>query len=158
MICGEFTPLVIVFVTGLVPRLIWIPKQVQMAREKTEERRKDCRREGGFAHSAGQMILYDQVVDRASERYVAQSLGLYASAWDRYLPALLSSTLVQRRVESRLKDLEADDRAIARDGGVHCLHDEEVKLACEERGIDILRKEDGQLRMKLRSWVQQRTK
>ena len=51
-----------------------------------------------------------------------------------------------------------DDFAIERDGGMKRLEKEEVRMACEERGIDVLGKEDGNLRADLKRWMEQRRK
>ena len=162
LICGEFTPLVIVFMTGLVPRIIWIPKQVQSAREKVEKRRREAQRQGDFEMSARDIILQDQIpIQSSSEqkmtlKYIAQSLNLYSPVLDRYFPFLLLPALVRGRVNKRLEDLRVDDFAIARDGGVQSMSAEEVILACEERGMDVLEKEEDVLREQLSGWVERR--
>ena len=51
-----------------------------------------------------------------------------------------------------------DDFAIERDGGTKMLEKEEVRIACEERGIDVLGKEEGNLRADLKRWMEQRRK
>lgn len=56
----------------------------------------------------------------------------------------------------KLGELEVDDLAIERDGGVGKMGGEEVKLACEERGIDILGKEERKLRRDLEQWMESR--
>lgn len=56
----------------------------------------------------------------------------------------------------RLGELEVDDFAIERDGGVEKLEAEEVQLACEERGIDVLDKEERKLRRDLEQWMERR--
>ena len=162
MICGEFTPLVIVFVTGLVPRIIWLPKQRQNAREITEQRRRTSQQEGGFKQTAGAMILRNELSNLSGSsqneayKYIARSLGLYSPSLDRYIPALIPAAFIRRRVDRRLKDLEVDDFAIARDGGVQSLDKEEVIIACEERGMDVLNKEESRLREQLSRWVEER--
>jgi len=162
-ICGEFTPLLIVFVTGLVPRILWIPKQVQKAREKVEERRKVIRQTSMFNEKPINTIIKENLLSpstttsREAYKCLAQSLSLYPAWWDRFAPSLIPSGLVQRRVEARLKDLDVDDFAIARDGGVRSMDREEVLMACEDRGITVLEKEDEILRQDLEGWVQDRT-
>lgn len=51
-----------------------------------------------------------------------------------------------------------DDLAIERDGGVKMLEKEEVRMACEERAIDVLGKAEGNLRADLKQWMEQRKK
>lgn len=72
-------------------------------------------------------------------------------------PSLIPSGLVQRRVADRLKDLDVDDFAIGRDGGVRKMNGEEVVMACEDRGIGVLRREEGDLRQELDRWLRHRT-
>lgn len=69
---------------------------------------------------------------------------------------MIPTSLVRRRVYRRLGELEVDDFAIERDGGVGKMGGEEVKLACEERGIDILGKEERKLRRDLEQWMEWR--
>ena len=108
------------------------------------------------------MILRDDLSrlegprERDAYKYLAQSLGLYSESLDKFVPFLIPPGFVRRRVDARVKDLEADDWAIARDGGVRDLNKEEVVAACEERGIEILGKEDIELRKKLNSWIEER--
>ncbi|KAL6721085.1 hypothetical protein ACLMJK_000185 [Lecanora helva] len=164
-ICGEFTPLVIVFVTGLVPRVIWIPKQVRGKREKARSRRRQCRTLSGFGESGGEMVLRGRLEGmeegarkREAYRYVAQSLGLYSEVLDRWVPYLIPDEFVRRRVERRIRDLEVDDFAIRRDGGVRNMNVDEVVRACEERGMEVLDRGDGELRDELSKWVEERAK
>ena len=49
-----------------------------------------------------------------------------------------------------------DDFAIERDGGVGMMEVEEVRMACEERGINILGKEERNLRRDLEQWMERR--
>ena len=69
---------------------------------------------------------------------------------------LIPITLVKRRVYRSLGELEVDDFAIERDGGVGRMNGEEVRMACEERGIDVLEKEERNLRMDLEQWMERR--
>lgn len=50
--CGEFTPLVAIYFNGAIPRTLWVPKQIEQAREKLE-----ARRGGGLQKSAGRVRL-----------------------------------------------------------------------------------------------------
>lgn len=158
LVCGEFTPLVIVFFTGAVPRILWIPKQVQNAREQAEKRRAQSRTEGIplFAGplSRSDMESMPEETQRSALKSYAQSLDLYPAWWDRWTPTVIPMSLIRRRVYGRLRELEVDDFAIRRDGGVGKLEEEEVRMACEERGIDILGKEEESLRRDLQKWME----
>ena len=161
MICGEFTPLIVIFVSGLVPRTIWIPKQVQAARRKAEARRK-------LAHKDSSVNLVTpmrfEMIDSMLEpqrtnslHFFARSRGLYPAWWDRLPDNLIPMWLVVRRVKERMNYLEIDDFAVERDGGIGRMEEEEVVWALEERGIDVLGKNEEQLRKKLKTWMEQRT-
>ena len=80
LICGEFTPLVVIFFTGAVPRTIWIPKQVHKAREEAENRRAK-NEDAGVPLFAGTWQSNIESMPEESQREVlksyAQSLGLY---------------------------------------------------------------------------------
>ena len=69
---------------------------------------------------------------------------------------LIPMSLVKRRVYRSLGELEVDDFAIERDGGVGRMNGEEVRMACEERGIDVLEKEERNLRRDLEQWMERR--
>ncbi len=160
LICGEFTPLVVIFFTGAVPRILWIPKQVQKAREEAEERRSKSRKESVVLVAGPSQRSDIESMPQEPQRTVlksyAQSLGLYPAWWDRWIPTLIPTSLVRRRVYRRLEELEVDDFAIGRDGGAGKMAGEEVLMACEERGIDVLGKEDGHLRRDLQRWLDRR--
>ena len=135
--CGEFTPLVVIFFTAAVPRVIWIPKQVRQAQEEAEKRRSKARMESS-SFSVGPLRQPD--LDSMSEQYqrgvlkfYAKSLDLYPEWWDRWIPTLMSTSLIRKRVYGRLEELEVDDFAIARSGGVGKMEGEEIQMACQER-------------------------
>ena len=80
---------------------------------------------------------------------VAQSYGLYPAWWDHFFGSLIPEWEVKRRLYRYAEYLEADDLAIERDGGVDGLGREEVVRACEERAVDVLGKEQEELRRQL---------
>ena len=59
------------------------------------------------------------------------------------------SPLLLKRLEKRLGELRIDDSAIQRNGGIDALSDEELRLAGDVRGVDVLGKEISVLRRKL---------
>ena len=162
LVCGEFTPLVVIALSGLVPRTLWIPKQVQRAREKAEERRRlayESTSTSPLATSSGSSEKPSAGARGAEGEHavrVGQILGAYPAWWDR-LPAK-PTWAIRRRVERRLHELELDDRAIERDGGAQGLEEEEVKLAAETRGLNVSGKTDGAVREELKGWLQARKK
>jgi len=160
LVCGEFTPLVVIFVSGLVPRIIWIPKQVQGAREKAEARR-HLARQDSTVHFPGPLSF--EIIDQMDQprqtntfHYYGRSLGLYPAWWDRLPGAFDPTRVIRERVKQRVEYLEVDNFAVARDGGVERLEGQEVVWACEDRGIDVLGKGQRQLRSDLKAWMEAR--
>lgn len=155
-ICGEFTPLVVLAVSGAVPRSLWIPMQVESARRKVEERRNELFRnpdpalgleaemKGGKVEEMGQPVMV----------HIGKSLGLYSTLWDRM--GVSPTPIVRRRVKRRMEFVELDDAVIERDGGVEALDGEEVEMAAEMRGIDVLGRKEADLKMVLEEWLQAR--
>ena len=89
LICGEFTPLVVLFFTGAVPPTIWIPKQVQKAREEAEARRARIEdpRPVPFASPSWESDIESMPAEPQREvlKSWAQSLDLYP-VWVRTIP------------------------------------------------------------------------
>lgn len=69
---------------------------------------------------------------------------------------MIPTSLVRKRVYRSLGELEVDNFAIERDGGVRKMEGQEVRMACEERGIDVLGKDERNLRMDLEQWMERR--
>jgi hypothetical protein len=157
LVCGEFTPLVVIALSGVVPWTCRIPKQVDGDRKKLETRR---------AISFRNLTLpppKDEGVDglqRMQLLHISWSLGLCSSVWDwlgGQLPGL-PTPLLRRRVRRRVEYLKVDDELIMKEGGVKGMDPEEVKMACVERGIDVLGKGDGELKRRLSQWLHARQK
>ncbi|KAL2056327.1 hypothetical protein ABVK25_003350 [Lepraria finkii] len=160
IVCGEFTPLVVIFVTWIVPRTIWIPQQVEAARKEAEERRKMAIKTSPIQ---GRLALPTQVIDAMLPeprdqlyKFIAQSYGLYPAWWDKYVPSLIPGWFIKRRVRQRVAEIGVDDFAITRDGGVWRMDEEEVVRACEERGIDVLGRKNSELREELEKQLEWR--
>lgn len=73
------------------------------------------------------------------------------------LPGLPTSIL-RGKVAKRVDYLEADDNLIWMFGGVEEMSFEEVKMACVERGIDVLERKEGDVRENLQAWLDSREK
>jgi hypothetical protein len=161
-ICGEFTPFVVVFVPGIVPRAAWVPKQVEKARSKEEARRKESFQQGTLKEDESiKTVEFERKSLKDSNPqqivHMSKSLNLHSSLWERLWnrPPIW---IAKSRVERQIKYLEADDIALDRDGGVSHLSFEEVKIACVERGLDVLGQGEGTLRERLQSWIELRIK
>lgn len=135
-----------------------IPKQVLGVREKAEKRRAGSFRDGTI-DSPNELQSSEKVevedLKPAHLTHVGRSLGLYPALLDR-LGLGMPSALLRRRVREWKEYIDLDDKAIERNGGVGQLEVEELRIACEERGLDVLGKSDEQLRRVLREWLQAR--
>ena len=133
---------------------------MQKARQEAENRRAKSREESVEVFAGPSWLFKIESMPEATQhnvlKFYAQSLGLYPVWWDRWIPTVIPTSLVRRRVYTRLAELEVDDFAIERDGGVGKMDIGEVQMACEERGIDILGKEEGNLRRDLEQWMKRR--
>ena len=93
LICGEFTPLVVLFFTGAVPPTIWIPKQIQKARGEAEARRARIEEPRPIPFAAPSWESDMESMPAEAQRKVlkscAQSLGLYP-LWVRTIPMTYS--------------------------------------------------------------------
>ncbi|KAI4117929.1 MAG: hypothetical protein LQ345_001921 [Seirophora villosa] len=163
LICGEFTPLVVVFMglTGVVPRTCHIPRQIEAAQRKLEERRRESFRDGtvtmtvgGGAAAGGTGLDGLQDLPKPILAHVGRSLGLYSTLWDRL--RVPPTFLLPRRIRSAVEKIDVDDLAIGREGGVKGLSEEELKVAAEARGLDVVGKPSGVLRSVLEMWMQAR--
>lgn len=158
LICGEFTPVVVLALPGAVPFTCRIPRQVEALLAKTEERR---RRSFAQLAEAAQRIQGQQQVptkDKKAIAHISRSLNLVSPLWDTMgVPDVIvgSYVLAGRKVRAHLAFLEEDTRLLRQAGGVDALEDAEVVLACADRGIDIMGAEVSQLRSQLRSWVKE---
>ena len=152
IVCGEFTPLIVIAISGIVPWTCRIPKQIENDRRKLEERRaisflnltvEPPKEKGAMALERMQLL------------HISWSLGLGSKAWDwlgGQYPGL-PDWVLRRKVGRRLDYLEMDDKLIGECGGVGEMEEQEVRMACVERGVDVLGKSDEQLRMNLDAWL-----
>ena len=71
---------------------------------------------------------------------------------------MIPRSLVKRRVYGRFRELEVDDFAIGRDGGVEMMEEEEEEMEDEEWGMDIMGKGVDELRGDLKQWMERKGK
>ncbi|KAL1899239.1 hypothetical protein Sste5346_003162 [Sporothrix stenoceras] len=150
LICGEFTPFVVLVFPHVVPYPCRIPKQVEKLRRDVENRRSEAFKTYGQTVA----VSNDAHAETATNLLVSRSLGLVAPFWDRI--GLLSAApgLATRAVERRLAYLTEDDTLLRQAGGVPALEPDEVFLASADRGLDVLGQDEGHLREELVRWLQ----
>ncbi|WYZ41526.1 hypothetical protein EsH8_V_000421 [Colletotrichum jinshuiense] len=148
LVCGEFTPLIVIFVDGVVPYTCRLPRQISAGFAQAEERRHKSFLD--FERAAPQGVLA-AAAGAAAKKHVLRSLHLPGMMWDKigFMPPGMWAT----KGRLRMAFLEGDDKLLARDGGAAGLEEQEVRIACTERGIDCAGREDKELRRLLDEWL-----
>ncbi|KAH7029161.1 uncharacterized protein B0I36DRAFT_363740 [Microdochium trichocladiopsis] len=172
LICGEFTPLVVVAFPKLTPYTCRIPKQIDILRRTAETRREASfkalrnaapetpssatqQQGNGDKSSSSSSHELTGAIAKLAPGHIARTLGLTSRIWDRVgIDSPFSAALSQRAV----RKIAADDRLIRRDGGVGGLIDDEVVLACEQRGMNVRDQQARNLRRRLDEWVRTTTR
>lgn len=165
IVCGEFTPLVVLALPGVVPLTCRIPRQIEKLRRATEARRAassarirdKVQRISGSSSSSSSSNSPDggPALSRADlTAHAARSLGLISPLWDRLpLPDGAVALLASRRVRAHVAYLDRDGHLLSQAGGVPALEDDEVALACEDRGLPVVDRPPAELREELGRWV-----
>ncbi|KAI0010657.1 hypothetical protein F4779DRAFT_279772 [Xylariaceae sp. FL0662B] len=151
LVFGELTPLVVLAVPRLTPLTCRIPRQVEAQRRGAEARRAASRRALRYVD-----LDFDtsekgaKRLRRLAAGHVCRSLGLTSALWDRLG---VDGPLARTRADRAVAAIARDDAMIRDGGGVGALVDDEVVLACEDRGIDVLGWDVGKLRGELKDWI-----
>lgn len=153
MICGEFTPLVVISISSIVPWTCRIPKQVDNDRRKLEQRRSLSFRELVAEPPARAGV---ESLGRKQLSHINRSLGLSSKVWDWV--GGLPTDLLRGKVRRRVDYLDLDDGLIRNAGGTKDMNLEEVKMALVERGVDVLGKGGAKLKGDLNAWLLSREK
>lgn len=140
LVCGEFTPLIVLAIDGVVPYTCRLPRQIGGSMAKAEQRRADS-----FD------TLAAPPTPAAAQDHVLRSLHLVSTLWDRV--GFVMPGLWQVKGNLRMAFLAGDDALLLQDGGLSGLEVDELRIACAERGIDVLGKGDGELRRLLGDWL-----
>ncbi|ERT02758.1 hypothetical protein HMPREF1624_01060 [Sporothrix schenckii ATCC 58251] len=157
LICGEFTPFVVLVFPHVVPYPCRIPKQVEQLQRKAESRRQHAfvayGEETVASAPTAESTIRGRHATAARDVLISRSLGLIAPFWDRI--GLVSGVpgLAHRAVERHLAFLAEDDALLRQAGGVLALEPEEVLLASADRGLDVVGQDEGRLRERLVRWL-----
>ena len=156
LICGEFTPLLVPFLSPIVPKTLWLPSQWEKARRKAALRRQRyiCLEGGSVAPNARRASSTSSPVRPSgveaalgvSNYNTGITLNAWPRWWDSWLVQRMPASYLIQRIDSKTSELLLDDFAICRDGGVSAMVDEEIMMALDARGYDIIGKEMTELR------------
>ena len=116
-------------------------------------------KEGRKGDSAATTTKHIRIEAIAKDVEISSDLGMIGArlhAWPRPLDRVLGwipPSVLSGRKSGTAQALVVDDIAIEREGGVAALVDEEVKMAMDARGQDVLGKEVQELRGRLEECV-----
>ncbi|KAF3763666.1 hypothetical protein M406DRAFT_341124 [Cryphonectria parasitica EP155] len=159
LVCGELTPFIVLGFPGVVPLTCRIPRQVELLRRRAETRRATSAarlhdEEEGEEEEDEEKVRSAALDPARAASHIARSLGLVSPLWDRLaLPDAAVAFLARRRLHGHLAFLAEDDALLAQAGGAAVLEGEEVRLACEDRGLDVLGRDVEDAREDLRQWL-----
>ncbi|KAI1325400.1 hypothetical protein F5Y16DRAFT_377925 [Xylariaceae sp. FL0255] len=151
LICGEFTPFIVLAFPRITPVTCRIPAQREKIQKSAAKRRKYALE----LHLKNQDELNNPKTtamrrEGLQDGHICRMLNIGSSLWDRLN---LAPPLSQVRIWHTLSRLATDDRLIREGGGVHKMVDEEVVLACEDRGLNVIGRTADELRYELDSWL-----
>lgn len=180
---GEWTPLLVMFATPIVPYNCRIPRQVRRSREKQEERRRRSFR-GAFRDLDGSdrsklyvptpahvdhVLAAGKTADGRSTNalsHICRTLNIYPGWQDALRAVRPAATVLEASTRRSLRKhltnyLRRDDEYLLRSRSKDLsttipslLSDEEALIAAEERGIDILNRPLSDVRRDLNSWLE----
>ncbi|GAB1317554.1 Letm1 RBD domain-containing protein [Madurella fahalii] len=143
LICGEFTPFVVLVVPRVVPLTCRIPQQVDKLLRGEEARRRRGREE---ARSRAVVGKAGDLEEGTEVKLLAEVLGLSSFSWT-------PGFVLAPKVQARLKFLAVDDALLVQAGGEPALVADEVRLACADRGIAVLGRSVEEMREALGKWL-----
>ncbi|KAI1812204.1 hypothetical protein GGS20DRAFT_41489 [Poronia punctata] len=148
LVCGEFTPIIVLLFPRMTPYTCRIPQQMSVIRKSVEARRAASFR--ALAHVDGYGTELSPALEKVADGHICRSLNRGNAIWDKVgFDVPFASSHAARAI----RHIVADDALIREGGDVGALVDDEVVLACEDRGIDTLGKEAETLREQLGDWI-----
>ena len=154
IVFGEWTPLIVPFMSGIVPGPCRTPAQIQGDLQKLEARRQASFRT--LTEVLDNRALTVERLSRDQVLHVCRSLGLLGMWAERIGVAGVMDGVgwLRRKLIRRVEYLLLDDELIRRDGGVIGLEKEELRRAASERGLDVLGPNEESLKETLELWVE----
>ncbi|PHH76676.1 hypothetical protein CDD82_3893 [Ophiocordyceps australis] len=149
LVFGELTPLVVIVMDGVVPYTCRIPRQVQKGLQGAEQRRQRAfqQLESRCPHGP----LSPNLTPRLAQAHVLRTLDLAGHVWDSV--GFIPPGIWHVKGNLRMAFLMGDDINLVQDGGVTGLMPDELRIACSDRGIDVLGKSNTELRLWLGDWL-----
>ncbi|KAL2891856.1 Free methionine-R-sulfoxide reductase [Ceratocystis lukuohia] len=154
LVCGELTPLIALYIQGIMPYTCRLPTQLHKDMAAAE-----ARRAASFVRLApilptGLCGAYlPSNAGALARRHILSSLHLMPALLDRIAGELLAPLYWRLKGIARLRFLAVDDSLLRRDGVTEALSDQELKLACVERGLAVTDVPLQIMRDQLRRWL-----
>ncbi|ETS01066.1 hypothetical protein M419DRAFT_99967 [Trichoderma reesei RUT C-30] len=149
MVAGEFTPLLVVFVSGILPFTCRFPSLMKDILEKAERRRAAAFNDLESKYPEG--AFSPQITKAVARQHILRTLDLSGAMWDRL--GFTPPGMWNIKGKLRLSYLEVDDKRLLDGGGPSGLEVEELRIACAERGLNVLGKSEEELRRRLGDWL-----
>ncbi|KAG9593701.1 hypothetical protein KCU86_g7840, partial [Aureobasidium melanogenum] len=177
---GEWLPLIVPFVPSAVPRTCRIPKQIEDMRKGVEERRKKSFRQGlktpkpaeendeamPTSMAGGKKALprlymsmrtaqHIVKLGKQESMHVSRVLGIGGRLFDSMG---VQHPLFPVKLMRHLGYLHIDDELLLQDWVLShlTLSTEETRIACEERGIDVVGRGESEMKEDLSKWLEGR--
>ncbi|KAI1370824.1 hypothetical protein F4677DRAFT_341566 [Hypoxylon crocopeplum] len=150
LVFGEFTPLIVLVFPRLTPYTCRIPKQSEALRRSSESRRAASFRALQYQLQHADTHAQKPIRADMGNGHICRSLGLTSVVWDKLgLDGPFAATLAGRAIQR----IAVDDTMIRSGGGAGALVDDEIVLACEDRGMDVRGEPVDRLRARLEDWL-----
>jgi hypothetical protein len=140
LVCGEFTPFVVLLMPRAVPGTCRVPRQADKLLQEQERLRVEGR--GEVAALGGGQQQVPQAPDGAMAKILGVRVGRLTPGW-----------VLRPRVLRRLRFLGVDDALLVQAGGAEALVEVAVRLACVLRGFAGLGRGERELRAVLGKWL-----
>ncbi|KAL1890094.1 hypothetical protein Cpir12675_005545 [Ceratocystis pirilliformis] len=154
LVCGELTPLIALYIQGIMPYTCRLPTQLHKDMAAAE-----ARRAASFVRLAPVLptglcgAYLPSNAGALARRHILSSLHLMPALLDRIAGELLAPLYWRLKGIARLSFLAVDDSLLRRDGATEALSDQELKLACVERGLAVTDVPLQVMRDQLRRWL-----
>ncbi|RPA77150.1 hypothetical protein BJ508DRAFT_417242 [Ascobolus immersus RN42] len=154
IVCGEMTPFVVLLMPKSTPMTCWVPKQLEKMRKKTTQQRRQAWSSRPENFPVGPSIS-PNILSRPQLLHCSNVLGLHSTMWPQnYLPPTF---WLRHSLNKHLEYLNLDDELMVRSGGSDGLFTgEELNMAAEQRGIDVLDRSESDIRADLREYFARR--
>ncbi|KAF2851244.1 hypothetical protein T440DRAFT_467964 [Plenodomus tracheiphilus IPT5] len=159
LLLGEWLPVIVVYITPVIPEACRIPQQV-LRNLKSIEKRRAARleavemRERAARSKASSQKQSAASVDEMSAlelQRLSAMLDCHVRVWD-WVKVGPPTWLLRGSVKRKVEYLGMDDGLILRDGGWAALGRQEIERACVERGLPVLGQGEEQMRRALAGW------